>query len=57
MYPFNKPKKIPKDLSTDPRPVQLTVLPIDLPKIILINKATTKTKTPIPTLLINSDSI
>ena len=57
MYPLNKPKIIPKDLSTDPRPVHLTVLPSDLPKTILRNRVIIKTKTPIPILFINSDSI
>ena len=52
-----KLKQIPKILSIDPTPVQVTALPKALPTTIVKKSVKTNITTPKPTLFTNSDSI
>ena len=56
IYPLNIPKIKPKVLSTDPRPDQVTALPIALPILIITKSETMYIKTPKPISAINFDS-
>ena len=57
IYPLKIPKIKPKVLSTEPKPDQVTALPIAFPILIMIKSETIYIKIPKPISVINFDSI